>query len=226
MGSPDTQTRILDAAEKLFAEKGFAATSLRGLTRTAQVNLAAVHYHFGSKEELLRATFERRIGPVNAERLRRLDDLEARPGAGPSVEDLLAAFLAPALALADSPDEGAHAFLRLVGRLNAEPTAYGEWLMEVFAEIERRFLPAFQGALPHLDRASLLWRLHFVIGTMCIALTDGERLVRISRGLCDPTDGETLLRHLVTFTAAGLRAPIPGHGLVTDRRAARVEVRP
>lgn len=210
MGSPDTKARILDAAEQLFAEKGVAATSLRELTRAAGVNLAAVHYHFGPKEDVLRAAFERRIGPVNAERLRRLDALEARTGgAPPAVEDVLEAFLAPALALADSPDEGARACLRLIARLHAEPTAFGAWLMDVFAEIERRFLPVLARSLPHLDRATLLWRLHFVLGTMSISLTDPLRVERLSRGLCDPGDGEVLLRQLVSFSAAGLRSPAP-----------------
>src|SRR5690606_40928663 len=105
----------------------------------------------------------------------------------PSAEDLLESFLAPALALARSEDPGSRAFLRLVGRLNAESGAHGEWLMEVFAEIERRFLPAFQRALPHLDPATLAWRLHFLIGTMFIAQTVPSLLVRTSRCLCDPT---------------------------------------
>ena len=212
MGSPDTKARILDAAEQLFAEKGFAATSLRELTRAAGVNLAAVHYHFGPKERVLRAAFERRIGPVNAERLRRLDALEARAGgAAPPVEDVLGAFLAPALELADSPDEGARACLRLIARLHAEPTAFGDWLLEVFAEIERRFLPVFQRGLPLLERATLLWRLHFVLGTMSFILTDPLRVERLSRGLCNPRDGELLLRQLVSFSAAGLRAAAPTH---------------
>ena len=92
----DTKIRILDAAESLFAEHGFAATSLRAITRHANVNLAAVHYHFGSKEGLVEAVFSRRLGPLNQERLELLDAVEARGG---ELEDVLRALIGPALRL-------------------------------------------------------------------------------------------------------------------------------
>ena len=86
----DTKEKLLDAAEELFADHGFASTSLRDITTEADVNLAAVNYHFGSKLDLLRAVFARRIGPVNAERLERFDALD-----DPDVEEVLRAFIAP-----------------------------------------------------------------------------------------------------------------------------------
>src|SRR6266852_4816583 len=87
----DTKTRILDAAEKLIGEKGFEATSLRDITAEAQVNLAAVNYHFQSKDSLIDAVIQRRIEPVNRRRIEMLDTA----GPDPSVEQIIEAFLGP-----------------------------------------------------------------------------------------------------------------------------------
>ena len=99
MSRDATRRRILDTAERQFALRGFAGTSLRGITREAGVNVAAIHYHYGSKEELLRATMERILAPVNAERLRLLDEAIAAADGAPSVEAILSAFLCPDLLL-------------------------------------------------------------------------------------------------------------------------------
>src|SRR5580765_8036270 len=99
--SAGTKTRILDAAEQLFMEHGFEATSLRSLTTAAGVNLAAVHYHFGSKEELFQAVLTRRLDPMNVERIKLLERIEVEaPGRAPSCEKILFAMLIPALRLA------------------------------------------------------------------------------------------------------------------------------
>src|SRR5580658_4365705 len=91
----DTKGKILDTAERLFAEQGYGAVSLRQIIADAEVNLAAIHYHFGSKQELLDQVIMRKAGPVNLERLERLDRLETKPGAPPTVEQVLEAFLMP-----------------------------------------------------------------------------------------------------------------------------------
>ena len=109
MSRDATRRRILDTAERQFALRGFAGTSLRGITREAGVNVAAIHYHYGSKEELLRATMERILAPVNAERLRLLDEAIAAADGAPSVEAILSAFLCPDLLLIrDLGERGAH----------------------------------------------------------------------------------------------------------------------
>jgi AcrR family transcriptional regulator len=96
LAGEETRERILDAAERLFARKGITSTSMRALTAAAGVNLAAVHYHFGSKEALLDAVIERRAEPCNAARNRALDrHLAERAEAAPDVEQVLRAFLEP-----------------------------------------------------------------------------------------------------------------------------------
>ena len=123
--SADTKTRILDAAERLFVEHGFEATSLRSLTSAAGVNLAAVNYHFGSKEELFQAVLTRRLDPMNQERIELLERIEResanRP---PSVEKILFAMLIPALRLARDEQRGGKHFLKVLGRAYADPAPF------------------------------------------------------------------------------------------------------
>jgi len=212
MTQRDTPDRILDVAERHFAERGYARSSLRGMTGEAGVNLAAVHYHFGSKEALFRAVVERRIAPVNAERLRQLDAIEARgPAAPPAADELLRALFAPAMRFAD-PDQGAHAaFLRLMGRVHAESSERLEALRPLFHEIHRRFLAAFARALPEVPRPELERRLHFSIGVMVHTLLHPEfRCAGGAQGsdaeASGARDGASALDSLVTFASAGMAA--------------------
>jgi AcrR family transcriptional regulator len=200
-----TKQRILDAAERLFAATGFRATSLRELTTAAEVNLAAVHYHFGSKEGLIRAVFARRLEPINAARIEALDALE-NAGGVPRLEAVLEAFLAPSFRLLD--DEDSRAFPRLLGRLQSDPDREmcRELLFEQFEELRDRFVPAFCRALPEQDEATVMWRLHFMVGAMSHTLTAYDDVEWTSSGRVAMQDAEQPLRQLVAFAAAGMRA--------------------
>ncbi len=206
----DTKTLILDAAEQAFAELGFGSASLRHIIRSAGVNLAAVHYHFGSKEALVEAVFARRIGRLTQERLALLDACEARARGGPPpLEQVLEAFVGPALRLTTAPAQAGKAFVRLFGRTIAEPSEHLQTMLnEQFGTTITRFLAALQRALPALSPAELAWRFQFAVGAMGYLMADPQNLKSISAGLCDPSDTETAIRELVTFLAAGLRAPV------------------
>src|SRR6478609_7238305 len=179
--SADTKTRILDAAERLFVEHGFEATSLRSLTSAAGVNLAAVNYHFGSKEELFQAVLTRRLDPMNQARVALLDRAEAEASGAPvSCEQILAALLTPALALSRDPERGGKNFLRLLGRAYADPAPFiRRFLSDQYATMIERFKTAFARALPDLPKKELSWRLHFIMGALSYTLagTDALRLI-------------------------------------------------
>ena len=210
MVSLASKERILDVAERLFAERGFAATSLRNITAEAAVNLAAVHYHFGSKDELIEAVFARRLGPLNRERLRLLEACQAAVGgASPSVEELLEALIAPALRSGLDSRRGGQFFMRLLGRTYAEPgeAALGI-LREQFEQTVRRFSEALGRALPELPPAEVLWRVHFAIGSMAHTMVGAHKLQALSNGLCDPADVEAIVERLVAFLSAGMRADL------------------
>lgn len=200
-----TKDRILDAAERLFSVQGFAATSLRQITTEAQVNLAAVNYHFQSKDTLILATILRKVGPINERRLEMLDQLEAA-GQPPLLEDVLRAFYAP---LFDARRAGVNlsSFPKLMGRAYTEP---GDWMQRVFphafAQIAARFGAALRNSLDGMDMTELMWGLHFAIGSMAHFTGAGSLLTYISEGKADPEDVEGALQRLVRYTAGGLRA--------------------
>ena len=212
--SADTKTRILDAAEQLFMEHGFEATSLRSLTTAASVNLAAVNYHFGSKEELFQSVLTRRLDPMNQERIDLLEKLEREAAAKPiPCERILFAMLIPALRLARDEERGGKNFLRLVGRAYADPAPFiRHFLSEQYAEMIGRYKEAFHKALPHLSRQELTWRLHFVMGALSYTLLGADLLKLFEQVTPGNRDNdELLLQRLAPFLVAGLKAPALGN---------------
>ena len=206
MASIDTKQRILDAAERLFAAHGFAGTSLRAIIREAGVNLAAVHYHYGTKEDLLRAVLGRIVVPVNRERLEMLEEVEAREDP-PTVEGILEAYLAPALRAVQDLGERGIVITRFLGRSYTEPTELVQALVrEQFDEVGRRFTKALGRALPHLPEAELYWRFKLVVGVMTHIQADTGQGDAYAGDL---SDADGTVRRLVAFLAAGLRAPVP-----------------
>jgi AcrR family transcriptional regulator len=213
--SGDTKSRILDAAEELFMEHGFEATSLRLITTAASVNLAAVNYHFGSKEELFQAVLTRRLDPMNRERMRLLSEYEQAAGKTPmTCEKIISAMFIPALQLARDHEQGGKNFLRLLGRAYADPAPFiREFLSSQYAEMIVRFRTAFAAALPHIPREELSWRLHFTMGALSYTLagTDAMKMIELFNPEEEDND-EHVLKRLAPFLAAGLRSPVPAAG--------------
>src|SRR5438132_10462796 len=131
----DTRTRILDVAEELFGEEGIERVSIRDITDKAKVNLAAINYHFGSKEDLIAAIFEREVVPVNEARLAALDAVRRRSKKDPKLEDILEAFIRPAVQCSIGKPKGGKAFSKLFGRCLSEPSP------EIEALLKRQFEP-------------------------------------------------------------------------------------
>ena len=206
-----TKERILDAAEKLFAEHGFEATSLRMITGAAGVNLAAVNYHFHSKDALIEAVFSRRIGPINQERLRLLEICENAAGEGsPQIEELFRAFVEPPLRMRRDPACHGADVGSIFGRLYSDPSESARRsFFGLMRPIMGPFISAFRRALPEMPLVELLWRLHFAVGMMAHTLAGTYHLQAMSGGLCDPSDVEGIIERMVAFAAAGIRAPLP-----------------
>ncbi len=207
-----TKARILDAAETLFMEHGYEATSLRALTAAAGANLAAVNYHFGGKEALFEAVLRRRLDPMNEQRVELLARYEKESAPRPApCERVLSALLIPALKLARDPERGGANFLRLLGRAYADPAPFiRQFLSDRYATMIGRFKSAFGRALPHMPKKELSWRLHFIMGALSYTLA-GTDVLRLIAEL-NPTDtqnDELLLRRLAPFLLAGLTAPLP-----------------
>ena len=200
IAKPDTKSRILDTAEKLFALNGFKPTSLRDITADAQVNLAAVNYHFQSKDSLIDAVIARRIEPVNLRRLEMLDAL----GPDATLEQVLTAFLAPVLEL---PAES----VPLMGRMMSEPDLFMERVYRKHLQpMARRFQDQLTKVLPDLPPTERLWRLYFTAGVMTHVLTWSGVLPEMSGGMCNIADRPALLSRVVSFVAAGFRQESKG----------------
>ena len=215
MAQSETVERILDAAEQLFAEKGFAETSLRLITSKAGVNLAAVNYHFGSKESLMQEVFRRRLDWLNEERMRVLDAYEKDAGGNAlKPSQIVDGFFGTLLRLADDESHGGMIFLRLLGRTLTEPSEFiRTFLAHEYKPVMDRYKEALFRALPEVPKAEIVWRFHFMLGatSYAIAGTDALRLVtdwQIEEE--DSTDRlDRLVPRLMSFLLGGLRAPLP-----------------
>ena len=196
----DTKEKILDTAERLIGEQGYAATSLRQIIAGAGVNLAAVHYHFGSKEDLLDAVVARKVTPVNEARLVRLERVESDAGnRRPKVDRVLEAFLIPTAEVAGRNP----AFVRLMGQMLAEGML-PRIVEKHFQPTGLRFVTALRRALPELAEEELLWRVHFMIGAMAHTMCRPPVFPLLAEHLADM---EPRMKRLVTFLSAGFRAP-------------------
>lgn len=211
----DTRERILDAGERLFMAHGYEGTSMRQITGEAGVNLAAVNYHFGSKESLMQEVFRRRLDWLNEERMRVLDLLEIEAAGQPvKPSAIVDAFFGTLLRMAGDENRGGMTFLRLLGRTLTEPSEFiRAFLAHEYQAVMDRYKEALFRALPEVPKAEIVWRFHFMLGatSYAIAGTDALRLVtdwQIEDD--DSTDRlDRLVPRLMSFLIGGLRAPLP-----------------
>ena len=211
MAEVDTRLRILDAAESLFAQHGFDATTMRQITGAAEVNLAAVNYHFGSKEALIREVFRRRLTWLNQQRLKELGRLEADAAGAPlKPSRILEVFFGVALKMAADTEGGGRTFMRLLGRTYTKPTEFARsFLAEEYAAVIARFKAALIKALPGVPAEEILWRFHFMLGAMSYAISGTDALHLLAEDALDDGDHEALYARLMSFMLGGLRAPLP-----------------
>jgi len=207
-GQVKTKARILDAAEALFAQRGPDGTSLRAITTAAHVNLAAVNYHFQSKDALFLAVYVRRLRPLNEARLHRLDVLEQVAKNKPlPIEKILEALIVPLLQMAKDPDPGNQHFLRLLGRMLIEPGEIMQQLIDTeFKPVIERFSHAAAKALPQLKKDELAARMHFVIGAMLHCAYHQYQVEFGGKKMCREVDLDRNAERLIAFAAAGLEA--------------------
>ena len=198
-----TKELILNAAENLFANAGFQATSMRDITGAAGVNLASVNYHFGSKDALLTALVERHFAPVNRRRIELLDELEARPVGAVKLEDLVRAFLSPPFELFARDTKKRSTLLRLVGRLHSEPDEIRAAFVVALQPTLLRFTSAFQKASPLISPEEVIWRTQFLVGAMAHTMLLGQSFPIEAARQADPPD---LLEALIMFGTAGFKA--------------------
>lgn len=209
MSQPDTKQRILNAAEYHFARDGYHATSLRSITAAAKVNLAAVNYHFGSKEALLEAVIEHRLTPLNEARLGQLERLlkqAEQVGEVPCCRDILRTFIEPTLRLRQQGSD-AEDFIALIGRMLAEPRGVAMAIfMRHMEPLLNQLFQALELSLSGVSRQALFWRVHFTIGSLSHLMRCHERYAIVPEGVSIDIPVVDLVEHFLDFAAAGMEA--------------------
>jgi len=211
--APPRRVRILDAAERLFAERGFHGVSIRDVTGAAGVDVALASYHFGSKQGLLEAVFLRRAEDLNSERLARLDALIAGAGAGrkaPTLEEIIDAFTHPLLDRSARGGAGWKSYFALIAEVNNSPEFGGVLMTKHFDPVVQRFIEAIRQALPDCDPRDLYWAYHFLSGALTLTFAETGRIDKLSGGVCRASDLDSVHERLVPFCAAGFRALCAG----------------
>ena len=221
----DTSEKLIAAAERLFADHGYDGVSVRMIAAAAGVNWSLLGYYFRGKEGLLSEVYRRHCGDLNSARMRLLQKIREN-GRCPELEEILNAFIRPALAVARG-EGGQTAFIRLRAILAAENSALLDKLVaENFDVSSTTFINALRECLPHLTRDEILWRFHFMLGTIYYTASGPHRIKEFSNGRCDPAHIEENLHHLIPFLAAAFRAPSAKAGAATKasskRRPSRV----
>ncbi|WP_444998192.1 TetR/AcrR family transcriptional regulator [Aliikangiella sp. IMCC44359] len=206
----ETQNRILDAAEELFADRGFAETSLRVITARAEVNLASVNYHFGSKKSLIEAVFDRFMQIFTSQLMIEMSKVDQKKGPI-EIEQVLGTLARPLIATDQVRPNGSSVFMKLLGRVYAESQGHiRRFVMHHYSHVLARFTRLLQKACPEIAPSEMFWRLHFMLGAFIFTLAGHEALQDISQ--CDFEEEvsiEDIIAKLVPFLAAGFSKLTP-----------------
>jgi len=220
-----TKLRLLEAAEELFADRGFDVVSVRDITGKAEANVAAVNYHFGSRDDLITAVMVRYMQPVSDERLARLDALEGKWGSkGVPLEEVIDAYMRPFMTQVRRSELSEKLLFKLMARMLGDrggnlPAQVEEQMRRVMS----RFVKVLAKVLPELAADDLLWRLHFMVGAMIHGMAHAETLQRLTNGASGMPSAEATLGHLIRFTCAGLRGDAPAAGAAPVKRGPQSE---
>jgi AcrR family transcriptional regulator len=204
MPSDRTRALILDAAERLYAERGFGDVTLRDIVAAAGVNLAAVNYHFGSKDELIAELFVTRSIATNRERLNELKAAEEAGGGRASIESILRALVGPTLRGCLGPDRDRSTAARFMIRASIESVPPIRRIKNREIDHLRKFSAAMRRSLPDRSAVDLYWGLHFALAMAHQTIRDGERLTRLSDGVCDLDDVTGIIDRIVALSVMAL----------------------
>jgi len=218
MPSDQTRTAILAAAERLYADRGFGDVTLRDIVAEANVNLAAVNYHFGSKDELIAELFVTRSLALNRERLRELRAAEDAGGRA-KVADILRALVGPSLRGCIGPERDRSTAARFMIRASIESVPPIRRIRNREIDHLRKFVVALRRALPDRGEAELYWGLHFALAMAQQTVRDSERLTKLSEGKCDLDDVEGVIARVVDVAVMALTG-----GVTSSRPASRAAI--
>jgi len=206
MPSDQTRTAIMDAAERLYADRGFADVTMRDIVAAAGVNLAAVNYHFGSKDELIAELFVTRSLATNRERLNELKRAEQDGGGRAPIDAILRALVGPTLRGCLGPERARSTAARFMIRAGIEAVAPIRRIKNREIDHLKKFAAAMLRALPDSREADIYWGLHFALAMAHQTIRDSERLTRLSESKCELDDVEAIIARIVAVSVLALTA--------------------
>lgn len=208
-----TKIRLLDAAESLFADKGISGTSLRNIIAEAGTNIASVHYHFGSKEELIKEVYSRRMKPIIEERKKLLDEIDFLQDKDQVLENVIIAFIKPILSIHQGVNKDKKILLKLLEKTFSEKDDFKKIIISNSDNINRIFLQKFQDLFPELHKIELIWRFKFIFGVVLSSarLFPDSSIFEIKN--FDKMDVQFHLDRIVPFLVAGFNAPVVKNSL-------------
>lgn len=195
---------MLEAAERLFGERGLESVSIRDIAQAADVSISVIYHHFGSKADLVRTLLRTRLTELGEMREAVLSGLDA--DAAPSLRQILYAIFAP-IARLRSPGSGRQATMQFLARALVSPLPEVKKESDAVVLQLRRVVGLLQRALPHLSHADVCWRLHFTFGIEHMTHWDDQRLALMSGGECDGSDAEASIERAVAYAEAAFLAP-------------------
>jgi AcrR family transcriptional regulator len=229
MPSDQTRTAILAAAERLYAERGFGDVTLRDIVASANVNLAAVNYHFGSKDELIAELFVSRSLALNRERLRQLRAAEDKGGGRAEIDAILRALVGPTLQGCLGPERERSTAARFMIRVSIESVPPIHRIRNREIDHLRKFVAAMRRSLPSQSDVELYWGLHFALAMAQQTVRDSERLTKLSEGQCDVDDVDGIIARVVSVSVMALagmeaRSKLPARSIASHGRLTRQDL--
>jgi AcrR family transcriptional regulator len=218
MASDQTRTAILNAAERLYADRGFGDVTLRDIVAAANVNLAAVNYHFGSKDELIAELFVTRSLATNRERLNELKAAEEKGGGRAGIDAIFRALVGPTLRGCLGPTSEGSTAARFMIRASIESVPPIRRIKNREVDHLRKFAAAMRRSLPERSEVDLYWGLHFALAMAHHTIRERERLIKLSDGKCDLNDVQGIIDRIVAVSAMALAG---GEARIADKVGAQ-----
>lgn len=202
-----TKDLILDAAEQLFAVRGFYGVSIRQITSKAEVDPALASYHFGKKQDIFEAVMLRRAEILNRERIQMLDDCirRAKPNPAP-LNEIIDAFTHALLNRSNKGGQGWKSYFAIIAQINNHPELGGVIMSQYFDPLAKKFIAAIHENIPNAKAEDLFWCYHFLSGALTLTFSGTERISKLSDGLCASSDLDAVHERLVPFITAGFKA--------------------
>jgi AcrR family transcriptional regulator len=204
-GGRPAKERLLDAAERLFAQRGYHGVSIRDITEAAAADVALVNYHFGTKRALLTRVFERRAEILNRERMERLEAVRPGPDGSLDLETVINAFMEPLIERSARGGRGWKSYFALIAQVNNSPEL-SVLMTRHFDPVVHKFIDVLSSALPGTDLRDVYWGYHFLTGALTLTFAETGRLDKLSGRLCRSNDLDSVRVRFAPFMAAGFAA--------------------